>query len=302
MLLCIIFILWGDFLTKNLTHFEKLNYAAQSIYDLGEHNVLIILNDGTNLTDWHDVDDRLDVLFVSENLSSESDLKERYADLNNLKAIVISDITGNAASMEAMFRNCFRLADVRTIDCDTSNVRKMNDLFLECNGLSDISFLADWDVSRVEDMSSMFDVCFSLGDISPLEGWNVSNLKDASYMFNDCHTLEDIGAFESWDVSGLWNMKGMFAACNYLKDLSSLSDWDVSNVCNMESLFDGCDYLDDVSPLKDWNVGNVRKMDCIFKDTNVKDARCLDGWNVQISDRSDIFRDCEISRKPKWVM
>lgn len=287
---------------KYLEDFEKLNATTESIYHLGEFNVLIVLNDGTNLTDWNEVDERLDVLFVSEDLSNMISLKERYADLNNLKAAVLSNITDKVTSMEAMFKNCFRLADVISINCDTSNVVKMNELFLECNNLSDISFLRNWDVSGVEDMSSMFDVCFSLGDISPLEEWNVSSLKNASAMFNDCHTLEDIAAFKNWDVSGLLNIKSMFGACNYLKDLSCLSNWDVSNVCNMESLFEGCDYLDDISPLADWDVGNVKKMDCIFKDTNVRDARCLNGWNVKITDKSDIFRDCEISKKPQWVL
>lgn len=286
---------------KYLDDFEKLNETTESIYDLGDFDVLIVLNDGTNLTDWSDVDDRLDVLFASEDLSNVVNLKERYADLNNLKAAVLSNITSKTHSMEAMFKNCFRLEDVRTINCDTSNVIRMNDLFLECNNLSDISFLRNWDVSGVEDMSSMFDVCFSLGDISPLEEWNVSNLKNASFMFNDCHTLENINGFKNWDVSGLLNINAMFGACNYLKDLSSLSDWNVSNVCNMESLFDGCDYLDDVSPLAGWDVGNVRNMDCIFKDTNVRDASCLDGWNVKITDKRNIFRDCEISKKPEWA-
>ena len=289
-------------MTSNFTDFEKLNTAVSSIYGLGESCVLIILNDGTNLTSWSEVGDKSDVLFVSESLSNVDDLTGRYADLNNLKAIVISDIADGVTSMEGMFRNCFRLSGIKMINCDTSNVRKMNGMFLECNNLSDISFLADWDVSGVEDMSSMFDVCFSLGDISPLAGWDVSNLKDASSMFNDCHTLENISAFRNWDVSSLSNIRSMFADCNYLRDLSSLSGWDVSMVCDMESLFDGCDYLDDVSPLAGWDVGNVEKMDCIFKDTNVKDAGCLDNWNVNIGDKSDIFKDCEIVRKPKWVM
>ena len=39
-----------------LKEFERLNTTTESIHDLKGHKVLIILNDGTNLTSWEDVE------------------------------------------------------------------------------------------------------------------------------------------------------------------------------------------------------------------------------------------------------
>ena len=44
--------------SRYLKEFEKLNKTTKSIHDLGDFKVLIILKDGTNLTDWKDVKDK----------------------------------------------------------------------------------------------------------------------------------------------------------------------------------------------------------------------------------------------------
>ena len=49
-----------------LKEFEQMNETTESVFDLGEHELLIVLNDGTNLTSWDDVDDLNDVLYISE--------------------------------------------------------------------------------------------------------------------------------------------------------------------------------------------------------------------------------------------
>lgn len=49
-----------------LNEFEQMNETTESVFDLGEHELLIVLNDGTNLTSWDDVDDFNDVLYISE--------------------------------------------------------------------------------------------------------------------------------------------------------------------------------------------------------------------------------------------
>ena len=49
-----------------LNDFEHLNTTTQSIYELGDFNVLIILTDGTNLTNWDDVENPEDIAYISE--------------------------------------------------------------------------------------------------------------------------------------------------------------------------------------------------------------------------------------------
>ena len=70
-----------------LYDFEHLNTTTESIYELRDFNVLIILTDGTNLTNWEDVENREDVLFVSEDLFGVTSLEGRYKDMKNLKAM-----------------------------------------------------------------------------------------------------------------------------------------------------------------------------------------------------------------------
>ena len=48
--------------SEYLKEFESLNITTESIFDLGKHNVLIILEDGTNLTDWADVKNKKDII------------------------------------------------------------------------------------------------------------------------------------------------------------------------------------------------------------------------------------------------
>ena len=67
-----------DVRNRYFKEFEQLNTTTSSIYDLGDLEVLIILKDGTNLTSWMDVEDKNDVLYVSEDLSKKRYLYSRY--------------------------------------------------------------------------------------------------------------------------------------------------------------------------------------------------------------------------------
>lgn len=251
--------------SSHIKEFQKLNTSCDSIYRLGDLDVLIILKDGTNLTSWDDVGCRSDVLYVSEDISGHRDLTGRYNDLSSMKAIVTKGISPKVTSLENMFSGCFSLADISSLmSWDVSNVCSMKGLFMECNSLCDLAPLMDWDVSNVSKMRSMFENCFSLGSIEPLEYWNTSNVVDMAHMFDDCHSLEDISVSCHWDVSGVESMESMFGCCNYLKDISALWSWDISSVRNMAHLFDGCDYLEDFTPLCSWNIDNVENTEGMF--------------------------------------
>ena len=89
----------------DLYDFEHLNTTTESIYELREFNVLIILTNGTNLTNWKDVENREDILFISEDLFGETSIEGRYKDLVNLKAVVTFGV-GNIASTKEMFSGC----------------------------------------------------------------------------------------------------------------------------------------------------------------------------------------------------
>lgn len=142
---------------EHLKQFEEMNTTTDSIYDLGDFQVLIILKDGTNLTSWQDVKNEDDILYVSEDLSNETDLSNTYADLKKVNVIIVSGITNNVKNMGNMFHGCYSLKIIKFLDhVDVSNVMDMNGLFNGCFSISDFSFLSSWNVSNVTNMSNMF--------------------------------------------------------------------------------------------------------------------------------------------------
>lgn len=256
-----------DRTSDHILKFQQMNTTCDSIHDLGNLDVLIILKDGTNLTSWDDVEDRGEVLYVSENLCNIYDLEGRYRDLTGMKAIVADRISDKVKSLENLFLGCFSLSDISSLKAwDVSNVVSMKGAFMECNSLNDLSPLGRWNVSNVRSMKSMFENCFSLGSISPLRGWYTFNLRDMSHMFDDCHSLEDISALKHWDVSSVENMEYMFSWCTYLEDISPLEKWDISSLSNASYMFEGCDYMDAFYSLWKWDFDKIENRQGMFSD------------------------------------
>ena len=223
--------------TINLFQIEELNVTTDNIYDLGNYNLLIILKDGTNLTDWDEVANKEDIIYIIEDISNFTDLSSRYENLKSLIYITTLSTTDKVTNMQSMFAGC--------------------------ESLVDISCLVDWDVSNVTDMSDMFRSCTSLVDVGGLSGWDVSNVTDMSDMFASCTSLVDVGGLSGWDVSNVTDMGNMFGkyketegdvGCSSLVDVSGLSGWDVSNVTNMAAMFAGCRSLNDVGGLSGWVI------------------------------------------------
>jgi surface protein len=169
--------------SEYLEEFEKLNTTTDSIYDLGDLNVLIILDDGTNLTKWDEVNDKRDIIYISEDLSAYTDLTGKYCYFTSLKGIVARGVCDKVSSMDRMFYGCDSLKDISSLkDWNVSNVETMKEMFLGCYDLVDLSPLKEWDVSNVTNMESMFNGCSSLVDLTPLKNWNVSNVKTVQWI------------------------------------------------------------------------------------------------------------------------
>ena len=201
-----------------LNEFEKLNTTTESIYDLGDFNVLIILNDGTNLTDWNDVKNKEDIIYISEDLTNHSSLKEKYKGLKSLKAIVTSDLPDKITELNSMFYGCSSLVDVEGLGSwDTQDVTNMSGMFAGCSSLVDISCLGSWDTQDVTHMSGMFRGCSSLVDISCLGSWDTQDVTHMYVMFCGCSSLVDVGGLGSWDTQNVTNMSDMFLKCVFVK-------------------------------------------------------------------------------------
>lgn len=120
------------FYDDELKDFENLNITTPSIYDLGEYDLLIVLMDVKNITDWSDVEFPSDILYIIEDLSGFSDLSMHYyrnrsqlSDLNsfkNLKAIVAQNVKSNVTSIDYMF---YKLENLATLSGLDSGIRAM---------------------------------------------------------------------------------------------------------------------------------------------------------------------------------
>ena len=281
--------------TECLNEFGQLNIETNTIYDLGENEVLIILNDGTNLTSWSDVEDKDDVLYVSEDLADIEDLSGRYADLKSLKAIVSTNVGCNVANMNGMFSGCSSLEDISALrEWNTHNVTDMNGMFKGCSSLEDISALRGWDTENVTDMNGMFDGCSLLKDISALNDWKTTNLADMSGMFYGCSSLIDTNALKNWDTSNLKFMTRVFRGCSSLVDVSALKNWDTGNVSDMNGMFKGCTSLIDIFSLKNWNINNISDLSGVFYDcSSLEDILALKNWKTKkVSDMNGMFKGC----------
>ena len=306
----------------SLEEFERMNDTTDSIFDLGDHEVLIVLDDGTNLTDWDDVENKSDVLYVSEDLSSIDNVTGRYEHLDGALIIAARNVTGRIKSTYNMFKGCNALVDVVGFDTwdtsgletmenmfggchslegcgglkdiDVSNVCNMTALFNFCRSLKDISFLKEWDVSGVTDMWSMFSDCRVLEDISPLREWDVSGVTDMRSMFSRCWALESLAGMESWDVSNVRNMGSLFWECNSLSDISALEDWDTSSLTGLSRAFWSCRVLEDISPLAGWNLSGVNDLVyCFLKCRSLNDLTPLAGWDVSnVEIMRSMFEGC----------
>ena len=293
-------------ISNYLEHFEKINTTTDSIYDLGDYEVLIILKDGTNLTNWEKVEDKSDILYIREDFSNYNHSPRKYIYSTNLKAAVITGVTNKIEDMESMFGSCTSLTELSGLETwDTSNISKMEYMFSNCASLTDLSGLENWDISKANKLWDMFYGCSSLEDISPLANWDTSQVTSMASMFNGCFSLSDLSPLANWDTSQVKNMSAMFGGCFSLSDLSPLANWDTSQVKDMKGMFSNCTSLADLSPLSRWDTSQVSSLVNLFYNCSVVSLNGLEKWDTStVENMQGTFRDCsslvDISSLANW--
>lgn len=277
-----------------LAYFENLNKTTKSIYDLGSHRVLIILKDGTNITNWEDVKNKGDIIFLSEDLSRETSLRNKYKDLSNLRLVVVQNASDKIKSTYSMFLGCKSLVEIKGFETwDTSNLESMKNMFGECSALSSCDCLKDLDVSNVRDMTGLFNECSSLSDIFGLRDWDVSNVTNMWSLFAGT-AITSVEDLTNWDVSNVTNMCSLLTECTNLKSTKGLESWDVSNVEDMGSIFWGNKSLKDISALRAWNTSKLTNLSRSFWNCkNLNDISALSQWDVSnVTDMVYLFVNC----------
>lgn len=96
------------------------------------------------------------------------------------------------------------------------------------------------DTSQVKNMSQMFLNCHSLKKLD-LSGFKTEQVEDMSQMFSGCRDLKELNV-SNFDTSQVTDMKGMFSGCEILEELD-LSNFDTTNVKDMSNMFKSSDEL-----------------------------------------------------------
>lgn len=229
----------GLFYNNALKDFENLNTTTPSIYDLGDHEVLIVLKDGTNLSSWDDVEYLRDILYISEDLSAVCDLSSYYYEkaspsysdfhispFRKLKAIVAQNVQSDVISLEYMF---YKLGNITTISglnsWNTSNVVDMRFLFAECKNLEVVSGIESIDIGNVRNMNSIFYGCEKLSNFNSLKSWDVKDVLDMDYMFAGCSSFNNLAPILDWDINGDCIFENMFKYCSVENRMAFYSNW-----------------------------------------------------------------------------
>ena len=265
-----------NIIDKYFREFEELNTTTSSIYDLGDLDILIILKDGTNLTSLSHVKNKDDIIYLSERITNEKFLNNRYYNFTSLKSAIIHGNVSDIISMHCTFQNCHSL---------------------EC-----AYFVGMENTSKLSNMSAAFMGCTSLSNISFLERLNVSNVRNFESTFQGCYSLNDLSALKSWDVSNAENMHETFALCSNITSLNGLKSWDVKKVKTMESMFHDCRSLADVSDLSEWRLDNAENLFEMFRECySLKNGDCLINWNINEEvNLTYMFKNLDSLENPAW--
>lgn len=233
--------------TEYLEEFEKLNETTESVFDLGESGILIILKDGTNLTSWYDVDDVDDVLYLSEDLSKQTrPSRSRFCD--GAEVMIIQNCIDQNQfihfknGLSSLFYQMKSLKAFYGINWDLSNETDLRDMFMKCYNM-EYAFFDNWNTSNVENFWGMFADCCSLKTLEGVENWDLSSAVKMESMFESCLSLEDISFASDWDMSHVENIFEMFRDCYSLKDASCLN-WKFDNLNDGDDLFINCSNLE----------------------------------------------------------
>ena len=114
--------------------------------------------------------------------------------------------------MRSMFADCSSLTRVNLSSFDTSNVISMNNMFVGCTNLTEITGLEQFNTSNVEDMGGMFARCSRLTSLD-LSSFDISNVINMGSMFLDSTNLTVIYVGDNWDLSNVENTSNMFGGC-----------------------------------------------------------------------------------------
>jgi surface protein len=118
--------------------------------------------------------------------------------------------------MDFMFFYCVSLKDTNGLwHWNTAQVLNFNNMFCKAN-ISSVGNLCCWEVQKANSMNQMFFQCNQLTNLAGLEKWDIGCVTNMMGMFAKCSLLFDTSALESWKTKfkDTVHQEKIFADCN----------------------------------------------------------------------------------------
>ena len=200
-----------------------------------------------------------------------------------------------------MFGKMNALKDITGLShVNTKNLETLQNFFLSCYGLNDLTPIKSWNVSKVKSMRSFLNVdndditdtgkVGSVKSLEPLASWDVRNVIDMDYAFSDQIKLRNLKGLDNWKTNNLKYLNGTFELSNVayykgirsdLNSITSLKKWDTSKVTSMNSLFNFDTKITSLSGLESWNTAQVTDMRAMFfYNVSLTNINALRNWNT----------------------
>ena len=189
---------------------------------------------------------------------------------------------------EKLFQSASTVTEIDLSHFDTSKVKTMKGMFVDCTYLKYINF-TNVITSTVTDMTNMFSGCNSLTSLD-LSGFDTSKVSIMESMFSDCISLTFLN-LSNFKTPSLTKMKSMFFNCKLLRSLD-ISNFDTSKISNMETIFFQCSSLISLN-ISSFNTLKVKSMESMLD--GCKSLKSLDLSKIQtpvLTNMMSMFSEC----------
>jgi len=192
---------------------------------------------------------------IEVSISSNGNINIEKSGKNNVTLIWNKPLQ----SCEKLFQSASTVTEIDLSNFDTSNVKTMKGMFVDCTYLKYVNF-TNVITSTVTDMTNMFEGCNSLTSLD-LSGFDTTKVTIMESMFSNCISLTFLN-LSNFKTPSLSKIKEMFYKCKLLKSLD-ISNFDTSKVSNMDSVFFECSSLISLN-ISSFNALKVKSMDSMF--------------------------------------
>ena len=203
-------------LIENIKNFRNETLKSTGDKDLDDLIKNLLQKEPSKRFDWDqyfnhpfflDTKDEIKLVYKSEINSIQNIFGKKFVENNKNNIELI--INGEKSELIEKYKLKKGLNDIKMII--KNKIKNLENMFYECNNLTNIDQLKFLDINEDNNFSEMFTGCQSLNDIKALRKWKVSKVSNFSYMFSGCSLLKDIKGLQNWNVSNGKNFSYMFS-------------------------------------------------------------------------------------------